>query len=125
MLRNHLSALVQDRLLKKSNLKNYNDATPEARSLTRGLLLQMFHEVKQDGARFIVVVIPNVDLTSNFPFSKEESQALGMTVIDGRDFVGKDDYYPRDGHWKPSAHRKAAETLTSLLTSDQYLAQSR
>ncbi len=125
LVRNRLSSLVQRRMLKKVNLKYHTDTTPEARSLTRALLLELASEVKQDGSRFIVVVIPMPDLSSNFPFSRGELQATGMTVLDGRNFLSKEDYYPHDGHWKPSGHRKAAEVLRSLFTSGEYFNNAR
>jgi hypothetical protein len=118
LLRNRLSAVVQNRLLRKNNLQNYNDATPEARALTRALLLQMSGEIERDGTKFVIVVVPNLDLSSNFPFDGAEAQALGLTVLDGRRFVDTTDYYPADGHWKPSAHRKAAEAIKSFLTGE-------
>ena len=125
LVRNRLSSLVQRRMLKKVNMKYHTDTTPEARALTRALLLELANEVKRDGSRFIVMVIPMPDLSSNFPFSGEELQGTGITVIDGRGFLSKEDYYPHDGHWKPSGHRKAAEALTSLFTSGEDLNNAR
>jgi hypothetical protein len=120
LLRNRLSALVQNRLLKKNNLQNYSDATPQARALTRVLLLQMSQEIERDGTTFVIVVVPNLDLSSNFPFDRAEALALGLTVLYGREFVDTGDYYPADGHWKPSGHRKAADAIKSFLTDGSH-----
>ncbi|MBL8202135.1 MAG: SGNH/GDSL hydrolase family protein [Chromatiales bacterium] len=116
LIRNRLSILVQNSLLKKQGLKQFDDATTPAVGLTRALLLQLARQIQADGARVVFVVIPNQDrLRSNFPLTRAEVEAAGATLLDGRDFLTPDDYYPRDGHWRPSGHRKAAEQLAALL----------
>jgi hypothetical protein len=119
LARNRLSGLVQQHLLHKAGLKDYNEGTSYGIALTRALLLQLQREVESDGAKFIVVIIPdNSTVTSNFPFTRVEWQTRGMAVADGRDFIDTNDYYARDGHWKPPAHRKAAQLLTSMIGED-------
>ena len=120
LLRNQLSALVQRHSLDQVGLKSYNDGNAYGVALTRGLLLALSREVKSDGARFIIFIIPNNNdpTTSNFPFTKTEWQALGMTVVDGRNVVDSSDYFVRDGHWRPSGHRKAAQTLKPMLLEE-------
>ena len=117
LIRNRLSALIQDYLLHHVGLRSYNEANAYGVALTRALLLELRREVENDGANFIVVIIPNNDdpSISNFPFGPAESRTLGMSIADGRDFVDKSDYYTRDGHWRPSGHRKAAMALTPML----------
>jgi hypothetical protein len=119
LLRNRLSGLVQQHLLHKVGLKTYNEGTAYGIALTRSLLLQLQGEVESDGAKFIVMIIPDTNtITSNFPFTRVEWQTRGMAVADGRDFIDRNDYYARDGHWKPLAHRKAAQVLTSMIGED-------
>ncbi|MDH5276971.1 MAG: SGNH/GDSL hydrolase family protein [Gammaproteobacteria bacterium] len=118
LIRNRLSALVQNALLREQGLAKFDDATTPALGLTRALLLHMANEIRADGARVIFVVIPNQGgLQSNFPLTAEEVAAAGATLVDGREFLTVDDYYRRDGHWRPSGHRKAAEKLAAQIPS--------
>jgi hypothetical protein len=120
LLRNQLSALVQRHSLDQVGLKSYNDGNAYGVALTRALLLALRREVESDGARFIVFIIPNNNdpATSNFPFTQTEWQTLGLNVIDGRTVVDRSDYFARDGHWRPSGHRKAAQTLKPMLLEE-------
>lgn len=120
LVRNRLSSMAQNHLLHKVGLRDYNEGSAYGIALTRALLLELRQEVESDGSYFIVVIIPNNDnpATTNFPLSREEWQPLKLSVVDGRDFVDRSDYYVRDGHWKPSGHRKAAKILTAMLLKE-------
>ena len=117
LVRNQLSSLAQMHLLHKFGLKDYNEGNAYGIGLTRALLLELRREVESAGAHFIIVIIPNNDnpATTDFPFTRVEWQKLGMSVVDGRDFIDRNDYYAQDGHWRPSGHRKAATALRPLL----------
>ncbi|MEO8225751.1 MAG: SGNH/GDSL hydrolase family protein [Gammaproteobacteria bacterium] len=116
LIRNRLSVLVQNSLLRKQGLQKFDDATTPALGLTRSLLRQMATEIRADGARVIFVIVPNpAEMHSNFPLTADEVTALGATLVDGREFLTPADYYPRDGHWRASGHRKAAEKLLALI----------
>jgi hypothetical protein len=41
----------------------------------------------------------------------EEAVLAGATVIDGHSIFVRDDYFPKDSHWNPVGHRKAAEAI--------------
>jgi hypothetical protein len=117
LIRNRLSALVQNALLREQGLAGFSDATTPAVGLTRALLLRLADDIRADGARLIIVLIPNqAGMQSNFPLTAEEVAAAGAAVVDGRDFLTPDDYYRRDSHWRSSGHRKAAEKLAALLS---------
>jgi hypothetical protein len=120
LVRNRLSSLVQHHLLHKAGLKNYSDRNANGVALTRALLRELGREVENDGARLIVVIIPNNNdpSTTNFPMTQVEWQTFGMSVVDGRDFIDRNDYYAREGHWKPSGHQKAATALTPKLLEE-------
>lgn len=116
LIRNRLSSLVQRSLLSQQGLQSYSDGTSDAVELTRALLRGLVGEVRAAGARPVLVIIPdNRKLTSNLPFTAEELAELGVTVVDGRGFLTREDYYGRDLHWRASGHRKAAEQLATVL----------
>lgn len=120
LVRNALSWLAQNLLLRKYGLKDYNEGSAYGIALTRALLLELRREVESDGAHFITVIVPNNDnpATTDFPFTPVEWQKLGLSIVDGRSFVDRNDYYARDAHWKPSAHRKAATALMPMLLQE-------
>jgi hypothetical protein len=131
LLRNRLSALVQRHSLDQVGLKSYNEGNTYGVALTRALLLALRREVENDGARFIVFLVPdnNDPSISNFPFRRSEWQMIGMNVVDGRNVVDRTDYFARDGHWRPTGHQKAAQALKPLLLEevsqvpDSYISQ--
>jgi len=115
LIRNRLSILVQNALLERQGMQKFDDATPVGTDLTRALLAALVQEIRAAGAKPVMLVIPNPALTSNFPLTRPEVEALGATLLDGRDFLDPADYYPRDGHWRPSGHAKAAAELAQIL----------
>jgi hypothetical protein len=116
LIRNRLSILVQNALLREQGLAQFDDATTPAVGLTRALLLRLAETIRADGARVIFAIIPNQGgIQSNFPLTADEVAAAGVTLIDGRDFLTEDDYYRRDGHWRASGHRKAAELIAAQI----------
>lgn len=116
LIRNRLSQLVQNSMLKQQGLQTFDDATPTGVGLTRALLGQLAREIEADGAQPVFLVIPNQPsgMKSNFPMTAAEVEALGAILVDGRTFLAPDDYHPRDGHWRPSGHRKAAEQIAKV-----------
>ena len=126
LVRNQLSRLVHHRFLAQAGLNDYRSTTTEGIRLTRALLAELEREVQQDGAQFLFVVIPDPydSAGTNFPFPRDEWQTLG-TGLDAGDFVLWDDYYPKDGHWRPTAHRKVAQALTKVFDREVFaLSQS-
>jgi lysophospholipase L1-like esterase len=41
---------------------------------------------------------------------------LKIPVLDGREAIGRDDFWRLDGHWRPSGHRKVGEMLVEFLS---------
>jgi len=118
LIRNRLSSVVQKQLMKAQGLEQYDEATPEAAALTRALIGGLAAEIRAAGAQPVFVIIPNGrTMSSNLPMSADELVALGMVVVDARDFVTREDYYRRDNHWRPGAHRRLAERLVPLVES--------
>jgi lysophospholipase L1-like esterase len=116
LVRNRLSSLVQRSLLRQHGLESYSDGGSDAVELTRALLRGLVADIRAAGARPVLVVIPDSrKLDSNLPLTVEELTALGVTVVDGRGFLTREDYYARDSHWRPSGHRKAAERLAAVI----------
>jgi len=103
--------------LKKQGLKRFDETNPPAVELTRALIIQMVNEVKSDGAQATVFIIPNKKRQSNFPLTPEEVTAAGATLIDGREFLERRDYYDRDQHWRASGHQKAAAKSADSIRS--------
>jgi lysophospholipase L1-like esterase len=116
LVRNRLSSLVQRSLLRQQGLESYSDGSSDAVELTRALLRGLVADIRAAGARPVLFVIPDSRrLDSNLPLTERELTALGVTVVDGRGFLTRDDYYARDSHWRPSGHRKAAEQLAAVI----------
>lgn len=117
LVRNRLSALVQNALLERQGLQKFDDSTPVGVELTRALLAALAAEARAAGARPVFLVIPNQLMTSNFPLDSAAVDEMGATLVDGREFLEPADYYRRDGHWRASGHRKAAEQLAAVLAA--------
>jgi len=118
VIRNRLSYLVQQSKLKKQGLTNVHDSNSHAIELTLALLGQFITEINADGSKAVVVVIPSQkNMSTNFPLERHEIEELGANLIDGRDYLVADDYWPIDSHWKSTGHRKTAEQLLLLLHS--------
>jgi lysophospholipase L1-like esterase len=116
LVRNRLSSLVQRSLLRQQGLESYSDGSSDAVELTRALLRGLVADIRAAGARPVLFVIPDSRrLDSNLPLTERELTALGVTVVDGRGFLTREDYYARDSHWRPSGHRKAAEQLAAVI----------
>jgi hypothetical protein len=109
LVRRLLSARVQRVKLDEQGLTSFRDTTAEALALTRGLLVELVREVRAAGATPVLVIVPDGrTLGSNFPLAACELAELGAGLVDGRELLRTEDYYPRDSHWRPSAHRKVA-----------------
>ncbi len=115
LIRNRLSELVQNAMLREQGLERFDDASGPGLALTRALLGELARQIRADGARPVILIIPNQALASTFPLSAAEVQAMGATLVDGRTLVSPADYYRTDGHWRASGHRKAAEALATVI----------
>ncbi len=116
LVRNRLSGIVQNSLLQKQGLEKFNDTSAKGIDLTRALLRQLVDEIRADGARPVIVIIPDrKQMDSTFPFTVAEVEALGASLLDGRSFLVREDYYNRDSHWRPIGHAKTAAQLTPLI----------
>jgi len=117
LIRQRLSLFIQTALLKKQGFKRFDETTPRAVELTRALLKRLIEEIKLDGAHPTIFIIPNNKRQSNFPLTPEEVTAAGATLIDGREFLERRDYYNRDQHWRASGHQKAEAKLADSIRS--------
>lgn len=116
VIRNRLSKLVQQSKLKKEGLETFSDSSGGAIELTKALLRQFVVDIMSDNARPIIVTIPQkIGLKTNFPFDSETVEALGAELLDGREFLLREDYWNQDGHWRPSGHTKTAAAIEQLL----------
>jgi hypothetical protein len=116
LVRNRLSGIVQNSLLRKQGLEKFNDTSRKGIDLTRALLGQLVGEIRADGAVPVVVIIPDrKEMDSTFPFSPAEVEALGARLLDGREYLVRADYYNRDSHWRPVGHEKTAARLLPLV----------
>lgn len=115
LVRNRLSLLVQRSLLASHDMDTFVTPSAHAVVLTRALLHRFVADLRHDDVLPIVFVIPTRDLTSNFPMSRQEVLAAGADLVDGRDFLDREDYFVRDTHWRPSGHDKAARALAARL----------
>jgi hypothetical protein len=115
LIRNRLSALVHNTLLKQRGLRDYSTSTPKSAALTRALILEHIRILRKDGLIPIIFVIPNPSLQSNFPFTKDEIARSGALYVDGRSFLDRGDYHHKDLHWNSSGHKKAAMALAKEL----------
>lgn len=115
LVREKVSYLVQQTMLKEQGLQGFSDTNTEVLTLAGALVLQFIKDVQADGARPIVVIIPyGKDITSNFPLDAESVEKMGADFVDGRDYYVEDDYFI-EGHWNVTGHRKTAERLAELL----------
>lgn len=115
IIRNRLSSLVHRRYLDEKGLRSYSEGTAEALRLTEAVFEEFLKHVRRDGAISGIFVIPDRKLFSNFPFDNDELKRLSSFFIDGRGIFGPEDYWARDGHWKPEGHRKAALAISTAL----------
>ncbi len=116
LVRNRLSGIVQNSLLRKQGLEKFNDSNPKGVNLTRALLGQLVNEIRADGATPIVVIIPDRKrMDSTFPMTEAELTTLGAGLLDGRGYLIREDYYNRDSHWRPSGHEKTAARLVPMV----------
>jgi hypothetical protein len=119
LIRNRLSAVVQNYLVKKQGLKQYDDASPRAVELTRALFHQFIREIKDDGASPMIFVIPGKSMRSNFPLATDALAKSGIIVFDGRNLFSPQDYYRRDAHWTAEGNRKAAAAIARLYMNQR------
>jgi hypothetical protein len=110
-LRNRLATHAQRRLHADHGVRSNLAAETEAVKLTRALVVEFIRETRAAGSHPVLFVVPKPDLSSNFPMTREEIQALGAEWVDGRTFLKPEDYFAHDLHWRPSGHQKAAEAL--------------
>lgn len=68
------------------------------------------------GALPIFFVVPDGrTLASNFPLEPAELAHLEVGLVDGREFLAREDYHPRDSHWRAGGHDAAAERLAEAV----------
>jgi len=116
LVRNRLSFVVQRSKLKKRGLKGFSDTNSNAAALTEALIAQFVMDIRSDGSEPIIVIIPNKNgMDTNFPLDAETVEEMGAGLVDGRQFLGKDDYYSRDSHWRASGHEKTAQKLAEII----------
>lgn len=117
LIRHRLSSLIQQSLIRDQGFSGYDDTTPKAIALTRALLRQLATDISRAGARVVFVLVPNsrTNMSCSFPLTPAEVQALGASLVDGREYLSVDDSYAQDLHWRPSGHRKTAERLAALI----------
>ena len=115
LVRNRASGFVQGRLLAREGMEKFNDETEPSAALHRAVFLELLGAIRRDGAQTAVFVIPLRNLRSNFAFTPEELAPHSDVFLDGRDLLAEDDYYTRDGHWRPSGHEKAARALADAV----------
>ncbi len=117
LVRNRLSGLVQNSLLRQQGLEKFNDTSPKGLELTRALIAELVAETRSDGATPVIVTIPDrKHMASSFPFDAGALAGMGgVLLLDGREYLTREDYYKRDQHWRPSGHRKTAERLAAMI----------
>ena len=115
MLRNRLSALVQNHLMKEKGFLFYDDKNEKAVELNQGILREFVRVIKQDGAQPVLFLIPDKEMVSNFSMSGNELKRMDLLVLDGAHILESTDYYEQDGHWRNSGHRKSAQALRKLI----------
>lgn len=116
LVRNRLSGVVQNALLREQGLEKFNDTSEKGVGLTRALLRELVAEVRAAGARPVIVIIPDrKEMSSTFPMTAEEVAALGAGLLDGRDYLVRADYYDRDSHWRASGHAKTTDRLVPIV----------
>ncbi len=115
VVRNRLSSFIHQQRLAAHGLNAYEADDPEAVRLTGELLRRLVADIADDGAEPVVFIVPEYDMTSNFPLTRSELEALGATVTDGRGILGAGDYYDGDPHWRASGHEKAAHAILRAI----------
>jgi hypothetical protein len=117
LLRHPLSSLIQQSLIRDQGVSGYDDTTPKAIALTRAPLLQLATSVTGAGARMVFMLVPNsrTNMSCSFPLTPAEVQALGASLVDGREYLSPDDSCTHDLDWRSIGHRKTAERLADLI----------
>lgn len=120
LIRNRLSSLVQNYLLKKQGLKSWDESNDDnANRLNAAIFLQLLDDIKKDNAKPLVFIIPDNKLNSNFAVLNVAPNALEfrkVEIIDGRKYFTSADYYKIDWHWNATGHAKAADLLKEKLS---------
>lgn len=121
-VREQASEIVQKRMRKKSAAVQSLTNDDESK-LTAALLDEIKRECDARGVRFYVLVIPSPDNTSNFPqaFLKNvgPDNIIDMRPVQAEPIQTQVLYWQKsDGHWNPSGHKLAAETLARRLERD-------
>ena len=116
VVRNRLALLVEKSGLRKEGLNGFSDTNQKSIELTRALLGQLVTDIRANEALPVIVVIPDKNtMESNFPLSPETVAAMGVQLVDGREYLGVQDYWVVDSHWKASGHRKTAEAIARMF----------
>ena len=115
LFRNQLSGIVHRNFLAEHGMRSSTEEKPAAMVLTRLVIIELLREISRDRVRSMIFIVPTRQMKTNFPVSFQTIDSLQAIAIDGRKFLASMDYYDRDGHWRNSGHRIAAEVLRERI----------
>ena len=100
-------------------------AVDQVLAVYRKLFEQIAAKYQARGISVVVLAVPTkCELGTCFPDAKADAarlalarslETLPLTLIDPTATYSLDDFWSRDGHWRPSGHRKAADALVPTI----------